>query len=133
MALKIIKGADADAAIEGLARDHPHLAHHIRELGEAFRHKAIGLRDGRNDRRKTYDLSFVNERHSFATLTATPRKHDKATERRLQVQVRCHGDIDLQVLKLKSRFSEATRGWHSAQLAGDQDSGPLLKELLIAL
>lgn len=133
MALEIVQRADAIAAIEGLAREHPHLANHIRELAEAFRRKAIGLRDGRNGRSKTYDLSFVNERHSFATLTATAGKYDAATKRRLQVQVRCQGDADFRVLKLKSRNSEAARGWHSAQLAGGDDIGPLLEDLRIAL
>ena len=131
--MEIVQRADAIAAIEGLARDHPHLANHIRELAEAFRRKAIGLRDGHNGRSKTYDLSFVNDRRSFATLTATAGKHDAATKRRLQVQVRYQGNADFRVLKLKSRTSEAVRGWHSAQLAGDGDIGPLLEDLWISL
>lgn len=132
--MEIVQRADAIAAIEGLARDHPHLANHIRKLGEGFfRRKAIGLRDGRNGTSKTYDLSFVNDRHSFATLTATAGKHDAATKRRLQVQVRYQGDADFRVLKLKSRTSEAVRGWHSAQLAGGDDIGPLLEDLRVAL
>ena len=133
MALEIVQKADATAAIEGFACNHPHLANHIRELGEAFRRKAFGLRDGRNGRSKTYDLSFVNDSHSFATLTATPGKHDAATKCRLQVQVRYQGDADFGVLKLKSRTSEAEQGWHSAQLAGDDEISPLLEDLRIAL
>ena len=133
MAMEIVQRANAVAAIEGFTRDHPHLANHIRALAEAFRCKAIGLRDGCNGRSKTYDLSFVNDRHSFATLTATAGKHDAATERRLQVQVRYQGDADFRVLKLKSRTSEAVQGWHSAQLAGGDHLGPLLEDLRIAL
>ena len=133
MALEIVQRADVIAAIEGFARDHPHLANHIREVGEVFRRKAIGLRDGRNGRRKTYDLSFVNDRHSFATLTATAGKHDVATKCRLQVQVRCQGSAKFRILELKSRTSEVVRGWHSAQLAGEDDIGSLLEDLQIAL
>ena len=133
MALEIIQGADAIAAIEGFACDHPRLAHHIQEFGEAFWPKSIGLRDGRHGASKTYDLSFVNDRSSFATLTATPGKHDAATECRLQVQVRYQGNADLRHFKLKPRSSEAAQGWHSAQLAGDDDCARLLEELRIAL
>ena len=91
------------------------------------------MRDGRKGGSKTDDLSFVNDRHSFATLTATAGKHDAANKRRLQVQVRYQGDADFRVLKLKSRASEAMQGWHSAQLAGGDDIGPLLEDLRIAL
>ena len=133
MALEIVQGAGAIAAIEGLARDHPRLAHHIRALGEAFRSKSIGLRDGRHSASKTYDLSFVNKRRSFATLTAIPGKHDAATEGRLQVQVRYQGNANLRALKLKPRSSEAAQGWHSAQLAGHDNITPLLEDLRIAL
>lgn len=132
MVLPIIQGDEAAAVIEGLALDHPHLAHHIRELGTAFLRKAVGLRDGRNGASKTYDLSFINSRHSFACLTATPGKYDNATQGRLQVQIRYPGDLELQVFKLKSTASEIARGWHVAQLAGSDDITPLQRNLLIA-
>ena len=133
MALPTIHGDAATAAIEALALEHPHLAHHIRELGAAFLRRGVGSRDGRNGASKTYDLSFVNSRHSFACLTATPRKHDDATKGRLQVQVRYQGDVDLQVFELKSTPSEVARGWHATQLAGGDDITPLRDDLLIAL
>ena len=101
MALPTIHGYAAKAAVEAFALDHPHLAHHIRELGVAFLPRGIGLRDGRNAASNTYDLSFVNRRHSFASLTATPKKHNAATEGRLQVSVRYQGEVDLQVFELK--------------------------------
>ena len=66
-------------------------------------------------------------------IAATPAKHDAATECRLQVQVRYQGDADLRHFKLKPRSSEAAQGWHSAQLAGDDDIAPLLEDLRIAL
>ena len=133
MALPTIRGDAATAAIEALARDYPRLARHIRELGAAFLRRAVGLRDGRNGASATYDLSFVNGRHSFACLTATPRKHDSATEGRLQVQVRYQGAADLHVFELKSMPGEAARGWHSTQLAEGDDTGALNEDLLIAL
>ncbi len=133
MVLPIIHGDAAAAAIEGLALDHPHLAHHIRDLGTAFLRKAVGLRDGRNGVSKTYDLSFINRRHSFACLTATPGKYDNATEGRLQVQISYQGDLELQVFQLKSTASEIERGWHATQLAGGDHVAPLHRDLLISL
>ncbi len=133
MVLPIIHGNAAAAAIEGLALEHPQLANHIRDLGTAFLRKAVGLRDGRNGASKTYDLSFINSRHSFACLTATPGKYDNATEGRLQVQVRYQGDLELQVFKLKSTASEIARGWHATQVAGGDHVAPLHHDLLIAL
>ena len=129
MALPTICDDDAKAAIRELARSHPHLAHHIRTLGCVFLRRSCGLRDGRADSR-TYDLSFVNGRGSFATLTATPRKHDAATENRLQVQVRFQGDRKLGVFRPKSRGAEQASGWHATQLAGNDSVVPLLVDLL---
>lgn len=118
MVLPTIHGDAATAAVNALALDHPHLAHHIRELGTAFLRRGMGLRDGRNGASNTYDLSFVNSHHSFACLTATPGKHNDATEGRLQVQVRYQGDVDLRVFEIKSMPSEVARGWHSTQTGG---------------
>lgn len=133
MALPTIHGHAAAAAIEAFAIDHVHLAHHIRELGVAFLRRGTGLRDGRNGASNTYDLSFVNCRHSFGSLTATPKKYNAATEGRLQVSVRYQGEVDLQVLELKSMRSEIERGWHGTQLAGGDHIAPLLDDLRIAL
>ena len=125
MALPTIHGEAATAAIEAFALNHPHLAHHIRQLGAAFLRRGVGLRDGRNGASNTYDSSFVNRRHSFACLSATPRKHDDATKGQLQVQVRYQGNAELQVFQLKSTpSSEVARGWHSTQLAGGEDTTP---------
>ena len=132
MALPIIRGDDATAAIDGLALDHPHLAHHIRELGAAFLRQGVGLRDGRNGTSKTYDLSFINSRHSFACLTAKPGKFDGATKGQLQIQVRYQGHVELKVFRLKSTPSEVKQGWHETRLAGTDDIGPLHDDLLIA-
>ena len=79
MALEIIQGADAIAAIEGLAGDHSRLAHHIRALGEAFRPKSIGLRNGCHGASKTYDLSFVNHRRSISCGNVQDRRRYRAT------------------------------------------------------
>jgi len=133
MALPTINGDAATAAVEALVLDHPHLAHHIRELGAAFLRCGVGLRDGRNGASRTYDLSFVNSRHSFASLTVTPRKYDDATKGRLQVQVRYQGDLHLRVFERKSMPSEVERGWHSTQLAADESTDHLHDDLLIAL
>lgn len=129
MALPIIRGSAAIEAIEGLARDHPHVAHHIHELGTAFLRRANGLRDGRNGASRTYDLSFVNDSGAFACLTAEPGKYDKATEGRLQVQLRHQGDRDLETFKLKSTASEIARGWHATQLAAGDSAVPLFADL----
>ena len=129
MALQIIRGDAATAAIEGLAEAHPHLSHHIRELASLFLRRSNGLRDGRNGVRRTYDLSFVNDDGAFACLTAEPRKHNKATEDRLQIQLRHQGDHKLQAFKLKRRGSEIERGWHATQLAADEDLAPLLADI----
>lgn len=133
MALPTIRGCAATAAIEAFALHHPHLAHHIRELGVALLRRGTGLRNGRNGASNTYDLSFVNCRHAFASLTATPKKYNAATEGRLQVSVRYQGEVDLQVFELKSMRSERLRGWHGTQLAGSDGIAPLLDDLRIAL
>ncbi|MDE0002017.1 MAG: hypothetical protein OXQ29_04935 [Rhodospirillaceae bacterium] len=132
MALPIIDGDDAIAAIEALALDHPHLSQHIRQLGNVLLRRAVGLRDGRDGASKTYDLSFINSQHSFACLTATPKKFDDATKGRLQVQVRYQGGVQLKVFELKSIPSAVHQGWHATQLAEDEDTAPLLEDLLIA-
>lgn len=119
----------ASAAIEAFVLDHPHLARHIRKLAKEFLRRGIGLRDGRNGASKTNDLSFVNRQHCFASLTAEPGKYDRATENRLQVQVRYQSGGTLRVFELKSRPSEAARGWHEAQLAAGDDIAPLLEDL----
>lgn len=129
MALPIIRGDAATAAIEGLAEDHPHLGHHIRELGRVFSHLSHGLRDGRNGASRTYDLSFVNDRGAFACLTAEPGKYDNATEGRLQVQLRHQGDRELELFELKRTASEIERGWHATQLAPGEDMAPLLADI----
>ena len=131
MTLPTIQGDAANAAIEALALDHPRLAHHIRNLGAAFLRLGAGLRDGQDGASKTYDLSFVDGRRSFACLTATPGKHDTATKGRLQVQVRHRGDR-LRFFKRKSMPSEVAQGWYSTQLAGEDDIDALLDGLLIA-
>lgn len=133
MALPIIRTDAATDAVERLARDHAHLAHHIRELATLFLGRAVGLRDGSNAASCTYDLSFVGTQHSFACLTATPGKHDNATNGRLQVQVRYQGDRELTCFELKARTREVADGWHTAQLAADDDLAPLREDLLIAL
>lgn len=129
MALPVIQGRAAEAAIDGLAQDHPHIAHQIRVLGAAFLRSALGLRDGRKGASGTYDLSFVNENGAFADLTAQPRKHNRATDGQLQVQLRHQGQHALQAFTLKTRSSEVERGWHATQLAADDDVAPLLEDL----
>ena len=129
MALPIGRGDAATAAIEGLAEAHPHLGHHIRELGSLFLRRSNGLRDGRNGASRTYDLSFVNDNGAFAALTAEPGKHNNATEGRLQIDLRHQGDHKLRVFKLKRRGSEIERGWHATQLAAGEDMAPLLADI----
>lgn len=129
MALPIIRGDTAATAIEGFARDHAHLGHHIRELGSLFLRRSNGLRDGRNRASRTYDLSFVNDNGAFAALTAEPGKHNNATEGRLHVDLRQQSDHKLQAFKLKRRGSEIERGWHTTQLAAGEDIAPLLADV----
>ena len=131
--LTTIQGDDAIEAFDAFARDHPRLANHIQELGNVLLGNAVGIRDGSNGASKTYDLSFVNHRHAFASLTATLGKHDSPRKGRLSVQVRYQGGADLQIFKLKSRSSEISSGWHSAQIAPDGDTAPLVNELATAL
>ncbi len=125
---RAIDGDDAVDAIRGLAREHPHLAHHIERLGFEFLRHAKYLRDGRAGR--TYDLGFVDDRRQFADLTATPGKHNRATDGRLQVQLRYRGDRDIRPFKLKEGLrSEADAGWHATQIAEDGDVTPLLNAI----
>ena len=132
MTLPIINGDAATAAIEALALDHLRLSHHIRQLGSVFLSRGVGLRDGRNGASKTYDLSFINSRYSFACMTATARKFDDPTKGRLQVQVRYQGGLKLKVFKLKSMPSAVAQGWLATQLADADDITPLLEDLMIA-
>ncbi|MDE0692626.1 MAG: hypothetical protein OXI55_10345 [Gammaproteobacteria bacterium] len=122
--LPVIDGDNAVDAIHGLMREHPHLAHHIKRLGfELLRH-AKGLRDGRAKR--TYDLGFVDDRRQFADLTAKSRKHNRATDGQLQVQLLYEGDRDIRPFEIKGWQSEKDRGWHATQLTEDGDVTPLL-------
>ncbi len=127
--LCIKRDGNALKAVEGFARDYPHLAEKIKELGAVFLHMGVGLRDGRNGASKTYDLSFVDNRRSFATLTATPGKKDRATKGRLRVQVRYQGKTKLQEFQRISKTDKAR--WHATQLAGGDDIKLLLDGILI--
>lgn len=129
MALTVICGTSAAAAIERMARSHPHLAHHIRELGAAFLRRATGLRDGRNGASKTYDLGFVDDSGAFADLTAEAGKFNRATDGRLEVQLRHKGETPLRAFEPKSLSSEVERGWHATQVEAGDSIAPLLEDL----
>ena len=132
MKVRSIKsGRDAQKAVKGLAHDYPKLANTIQGLGVAFLHMGVGLRDGRNGASKTYDLSFVDNGRSFATLTATPGKKDRATRGRLRVQVRYHGKTKLHGFQRISKTDSAH--WHAMQLAEGDDFKLLLDGLLIGI
>ena len=66
MALPITRGSAAIEAIEGLARDHPHVAHHIHELGTAFLRRANGL----------YAVEGGYRRHRMVRSLTLPQSRD---------------------------------------------------------
>ena len=117
-------------AIDSLARSHPDLAPHIRWLGALF--LTVGeLRDNRSG--KTNDFAFNNGKRDFATLTADPKKRDRATKGRLQIQVYHKGRPRFEAFERKSKSDEWEPGWYKMQLASSDDTAKVLKDLSLWL
>ncbi len=129
MALPTVHAAAAHQVIDALAEQHPDHQHPIRALGRWLLGRASrGMRDGTTAGR-TYDLSFVGDRGSFACITARlDSQWNPVAERKLRIEGRFDGDPHLLVFHRKPT-PDGQKGWHYAHVQPGDCLDSVLRDL----